>query len=189
VIGFRSISILSLGGNLSFRNGTPSETIVGAIRAIASSGQKIRAISRFFSTPCFPAGAGPDYINAAVSVQTDLTPGQLLDLLHRIEQQFGRSRQQRWGARTLDLDMVCYGDLIVPDRETQTRWQALPPDQQAKQAPQQLIVPHPRLQDRAFVLVPMMDIVPGWRHPVLEKTTRELCAALPLTDVLAVRPI
>lgn len=91
--------------------------------------------------------------------------------------------------RTLDLDLLAIGQAILPDRATYLDWQGMAPEAQANAVPQQLIVPHPRLQDRAFVLVPMADIAPDWLHPVLNQTTAQLCAALPRADVITVRPI
>ena len=149
----------------------------------------IRAVSRFFSTPCFPAGAGPDYVNAAALVETEAAPQEVLTLLHRVEADFGRARQQRWGMRTLDLDLVCWGDRVLPDAAAFDHWLNLPPDRQREAAPEQLILPHPRLQDRAFVLVPMAEVAPGWRHPVLGLTVNEMIERLPPDDVAAVTPL
>lgn len=156
---------------------------------LASRDVVIRAVSRFFWTPCFPAGAGPDYVNAAIAVETPLSPKQLLERLHEVEAAFQRERIQRWGMRTLDADLLCYDRLILPSLARQTLWRDLPAAEQVRATPDELILPHPRLQDRAFVLVPMADIVPDWVHPVLQETVRSLCAALPKDDKAAVRPI
>ncbi|MBB3984296.1 2-amino-4-hydroxy-6-hydroxymethyldihydropteridine diphosphokinase [Sagittula marina] len=107
--------------------------------------------------------------------------------MHEIEADFGRARLQRWGSRTLDLDLLAVGDTILPDPETYDTWQRLTPQEQTCQTPDQLILPHPRLQDRAFVLVPLMDVAPTWQHPVLRQSTAELCAALP--DHLRAEPV
>ncbi|KIC41829.1 2-amino-4-hydroxy-6-hydroxymethyldihydropteridine pyrophosphokinase [Ruegeria sp. ANG-S4] len=184
-----SEAVIALGGNLSLRGHGPRVTLEQSLSAMVEAGLVIRAASRFFATPCFPAGAGPDYVNAAVLIETDLDPGQLLDLLHRIEHDFGRAREQRWGMRTLDLDLVCWGDLVLPDELEHQRWLTLAPEDQVKSAPEQLILPHPRLQDRAFVLVPMADVAPDWSHPVLGLTARQMVAALPPADVAAVTPL
>ncbi|MEX0329683.1 MAG: 2-amino-4-hydroxy-6-hydroxymethyldihydropteridine diphosphokinase [Ruegeria sp.] len=184
-----SEAVIALGGNLSLRGHGPRVTLEQSLSAMVEAGLVIRAASRFFATPCFPEGAGPDYVNAAVLIETDLDPGQLLDLLHRIEHDFGRAREQRWGMRTLDLDLVCWGDLVLPDGREHQRWLTLAPEDQVKSAPDQLILPHPRLQDRAFVLVPMADVAPDWSHPVLGLTVRQMVAALPPADVAAVTPL
>jgi 2-amino-4-hydroxy-6-hydroxymethyldihydropteridine diphosphokinase len=149
------------------------------------------AKSRFFRTPCFPAGTGPDYVNAAcvLQVSADLSPRAILARLHDVEATFGRKRAQRWGMRTLDLDLLALGDSVLPDAATQTRWRNHSGADQAQLAPDQLILPHPRLQDRAFVLVPLADVAPDWRHPVLGLTVADMVSRLPAADRATVVPI
>lgn len=185
----RSKALIALGGNLTLRDLLPQETLMAAIRDIAEIDVHLRAVSRFFSTPCFPAGAGPDYVNAVVEIETGLSPLALLDQLHEIEARHARQRTERWGMRTLDLDLIAYGELILPDLATYAQWRDLPLEQQMQQAPDRLILPHPRLQDRAFVLVPLCDIAPDWCHPVLHKTAIQMRDALPKADIEAVIPI
>lgn len=185
----RAKIVLALGANLELRGNGPEATLRQALDALAAEGLVIRKVSRFFATPCFPVGAGPDYVNAAAMVETNMSPHTLLELLHRVEHQFGRARVQRWGMRTLDLDVICWEDLVLPDRHEFDRWRTLPPEEQIRATPEQLILPHPRLQDRAFVLVPMADVAPGWRHPVLGRTVREMLEELPAEDVAAVAPL
>jgi 2-amino-4-hydroxy-6-hydroxymethyldihydropteridine diphosphokinase len=142
------------------------------------------------ATPCFPAGAGPDYANAACVLDVgNHDAASILALLHRVEDRFGRRRAQRWGMRTMDLDLLALGDSVYPDRATQERWTALPAADQARLAPDGLVLPHPRLQDRAFVLVPLAQVAPSWRHPVTGRTVAEMLAALPLADRDAVVPL
>ncbi|MEW2912532.1 2-amino-4-hydroxy-6-hydroxymethyldihydropteridine diphosphokinase [Leisingera sp. JC11] len=185
----RKTALIALGGNLPADADAPQITLSKAIRALQSEDIALRCVSRFFQTPCFPAGAGPDYVNAAVSVETGLSAGDLLARLHQVEAQFARVREQRWGMRTLDLDLVDYGGAVLPDEAGYARWQGLPLDQQMQEAPGQLILPHPRIQDRAFVLVPLADIAPRWRHPVLQKSVTEMLAELPPQDVAEVAPL
>lgn len=184
-----SEAVIALGANLSLRGFGPKVTLSNALDAISRQGVVIRAVSRFFETPCFPAGAGPDYINAAALIDTEKTPAELLQLLHAIEHEFGRERIQRWGMRTLDLDLVCYGDNVLPNRTEYDRWLALSSEAQRQEAPDQLILPHPRLQDRAFVLVPMADVAPDWCHPVLGRTVAEMVSDLSAEDIAAVTPL
>lgn len=186
---FRSETLVALGSNLPNSGSSPQLTLGKAVAAMAAEGLVIRRISRFFATPCFPIGAGPDYVNAAVVVQTALPPQDVLHILHRIEAAFGRERVQRWGMRTLDLDLIMSGDRVIPDRAVQRRWARLPAERQAEAAPQELILPHPRLADRAFVLVPAADIAPGWVHPSEGVTLARLLARLPAGDIAAVTPI
>ncbi|MBE1285903.1 MAG: 2-amino-4-hydroxy-6-hydroxymethyldihydropteridine diphosphokinase [Rhodobacteraceae bacterium] len=187
--GIRSISHIALGGNLPSDVGSPRFTLSAAISRLSDHGMVIRAISRFFSTPCFPPGAGPDYVNAAVTVEYDGSAQQLLQELHDVEASFQRVRDQRWGMRTLDLDVLSFGDRVCPDLAGYEAWLNLPPEEQVKATPDQLILPHPRLQDRAFVLVPLNDIAPNWRHPVLGKTVRDMLEALPEAESREVVPI
>jgi len=85
--------------------------------------------------------------------------------------------------------LISYGDHVLPDVATQTRWMELPLSEQMTKAPDQPIVPHPRLQDRAFVLGPLMDIAPQWRHPVLGRTIAEIYAATPQNLKDEVKPL
>lgn len=185
----RKMSLIALGGNLPADADAPQVTLSKAISALQSDEVILRSVSRFFQTPCFPAGAGPDYVNAAVAVETSLSAGALLARLHEVEAEFARVREQRWGMRTLDLDLVDYGGAVMPDAAGFARWQGLPLEEQMKEAPGQLILPHPRIQDRAFVLVPLCDIAPRWCHPVLQKTVSEMLAELPAEQVAEVKPI
>lgn len=178
-----TLQLVALGANLSSPDCSLEQTIADAIKSLAKSGFLIRAVSRFFSTPCFPVGAGPDYVNAAVVVQSAWNAADALTQLHRIEADFGRERVQRWGQRTLDLDLLAMGDAVLPDVQGFHAWYALDPSLQAEAAPQSLVLPHPRLQDRAFVLVPLADIAAQWMHPVLQKSVTEMLEALPTADV------
>lgn len=183
--------LIALGANLPFGHMGPAATLQAALQEMPAQGLRLEAVSRFYATPCFPAGSGPDYVNAAalVAISDGSGPATLLQRLHKIEAVFGRERVQRWGMRTLDLDLLAFDDVVLPDPATQRRWLDIPPADQIGTAPDRLILPHPRLQDRAFVLVPLADVAPDWRHPVLGQTVAEMLAALPAADREAVRPI
>lgn len=88
-------------------------------------------------------------------------------------------RVHRWGARTLDLDLIAVGGKVLPDAQTHKYWRDMPLDQQKTKTPNTLILPHPRLAERAFVLVPMLEVAPDWCHPVTGASVRQMSDALP----------
>jgi len=180
---------IALGSNSADFPSVSADILHCAKLQISKDIGNISKSSNVFKTPCFPAGAGPDFANAVIAVSTDMDLHSILANLHRIEADFGRERTRRWGQRTLDLDILADGEVIAPDLHTYQSWKDLPLDQQAKLAPSELILPHPRIQDRAFVLVPWREIAPEWRHPVLGRTVSELCASLPEKDRAEVVPI
>lgn len=183
-------ALVALGANLPLADASPAETLRKALKALAAEGLSVLAVSPFYATPCFPAGSGPDYVNAAAVLDaTDQSASSILATLHAVEQHFGRVREKRWGMRTLDLDLLALGDSVLPDAATQDSWRALPPEAQIRATPDALVLPHPRLQDRAFVLVPLADVAADWRHPRTGETVAEMLAALPEADRAAVKPL
>lgn len=184
-------ALVALGANLPFEGETPAGTILQAVKMLAEEGLSVLALSPLYATPCFPAGAGPDYVNAAavLQVRPEVDAASILQRLHQVEGYFGRIREQRWGMRTLDIDLVGFGDSVLPDAATQDAWRNLPPEAQARTTPDRLILPHPRLQDRGFVLIPLCDIAPDWRHPLLGSTVAEMVAALPEAEKADIRPL
>jgi 2-amino-4-hydroxy-6-hydroxymethyldihydropteridine diphosphokinase len=151
-------ALIALGANL----GQPAETLRSALAALDADPElRVTAISGFYRTP--PLGPPqPDYCNACAALETGLGPDPLLERLLALETRFGRQRGERWGPRTLDLDLLAWGDRIHrSDR---------------------LTLPHPGLAARAFVLIPLHDIAPTWRHPLLLQTVSELLVKLPSGD-------
>lgn len=185
-----SAILIALGANLPNDFRAPEETLQLALADLAAQGFGVMAQSRFFTTPCFPAGAGPDYVNAAAVLRAPvgMGPGETLAVFHRIEADHGRARVSRWAGRTLDIDLLAWGESVLPDRATHDAWRVLPPERQAVETPDRLILPHPRLQDRAFVLVPLADVAPDWRHPTLDQSVQQMMEALPQTERDAVKP-
>ncbi|MDQ0992246.1 2-amino-4-hydroxy-6-hydroxymethyldihydropteridine diphosphokinase [Streptomyces sp. V3I7] len=132
-------AVISLGSNL----GNRLETLQGAIDALEDTpGVRIKAVSPVYETEPWGVdpGSQPSYYNAVVVLKTTLPPSSLLERAHAVEEAFNRVRDERWGPRTLDVDIVAYADVVSDDP--------------------QLTLPHPRAHERAFVLAPWFDIDP-----------------------------
>ncbi len=150
--------VIALGANLPSRAGAPRETLKAALDELSRSGVRIDAVSFYCVTKAWPDPADPPFVNAVARIATTLLPADLMELLHQVETKFGRRRAAKNAPRTLDLDLLDY-------------------DGRIESGPPRL--PHPRLSERGFVLVPLEDIAPGWRHPVTGQTVAALIAALP----------
>jgi 2-amino-4-hydroxy-6-hydroxymethyldihydropteridine diphosphokinase len=152
---------IGLGANLpSPEHGTPRETLEAAMRTLEARGLTIVARSGFYESEPVPVSDQPWYLNAVVEVATDLDAPATLALLHSVENAFGRVRAVRNEPRVLDLDLLDHRGI-------------------AREGPDSPVLPHPRLTDRAFVLLPLRDIAPQWRHPVSGRTVGELLESLP----------
>ena len=156
--------LIAIGANLPSRFGTPAETIEAAIEALNDEDVITLKTSRIWLTAPVPVSDQPWYHNAVVEVKTELDAFELLSLLHKIEASFGRVRYERNEPRVLDLDLIAYHDEVI-DRPS-------------------LIVPHPRMHERAFVLLPLQDVDPNWKHPIIDKTLAEMIDLIP-ADQLA----
>lgn len=182
--------LLGLGSSLSDRCRAPRDIVGAALdRLEALAGLNNFRRSRLYASPAFPPGSGPDFVNAAAAADGDLAPCEMLDLCHEIESVFDRRREGRWTPRTLDVDLLAVGDLVRPDARTQSSWRDLDPARQRQEVPEQLILPHPRLQDRGFVLVPLAEVAPDWTHPVTGLSVGAMRDALPPDALHGVRPL
>lgn len=150
--------IIGLGANLPSRFGPPEATLTAALAELERAELTVRARSRFWRTAPVPVSDQPWFVNAVAVIDTDLPPAEVLSRLHAIERAFGRVRGARNEARLIDLDLIAYGAVV----ETGA-----------------LTLPHPRLAARAFVLLPLQEVVPDWVHPVTGKALAEMIAALP----------
>ena len=166
--------LIALGSNISFGSTRPLEIIKRAIVELSKSDIHVVSLSRFYETPAYPEGSGPNFINSVVKAEAKYSSQQLLQKLHEIEERFDRQRDSRWVARTLDLDLLALGGHVLPNSKIFQQWLDLPLSEQRKKIPSELVLPHPRIQDRAFVLSPLLDIEPNWIHPILNKTVLQL---------------
>jgi 2-amino-4-hydroxy-6-hydroxymethyldihydropteridine diphosphokinase len=168
--------LLGLGANASGPWGAPGATLPRAIDELRQDGVCVLRASRTFSTAPHGPGLQDRYLNAVLLVATPLAPAALLRLLKRIERRAGRRLSGRkWGPRPLDIDILQYGGKRIG-------W---PP---RRREPGRLVLPHPEMHRRAFVLVPLLDVVPHWRHPVLDLGARALLVRLARNQVAGVRP-
>jgi 2-amino-4-hydroxy-6-hydroxymethyldihydropteridine diphosphokinase len=163
------VILIGLGANLASRAGPPATTIEAALSALETADVTIVARSPFYESEPVPRSDQPWFVNAVARVETALAPDELLARMHEIERTYGRIRRERNAARTLDLDLLDCDGLVCNRAD--------------------LLLPHPRMQERAFVLKPLHDLAPMWRHPVLGRTAAELLAALPEEARAAVRPL
>ncbi|MBM3485464.1 MAG: 2-amino-4-hydroxy-6-hydroxymethyldihydropteridine diphosphokinase [Alphaproteobacteria bacterium] len=153
--------LIAIGANLpTVRHGAPIEAARASIGRFADRGLEVVACSRWFKSAPVPASDQPWFVNAVARVATALAPEAVLASLHAIEAEFGRVRGARDAARVLDLDLLDYHGL-------------------RRAEPGGLILPHPRMVARAFVLLPLADIAPGWRHPVSGHDVATLIARVP----------
>lgn len=182
-------ALIALGANLPHGGAEPEAALRRALELLHGTATDVVAVSRFYRTPAHPPGSGPDFVNAAALLKTTLDPAELLAHLHAVEATLGRTRRVRWGPRAVDLDLLAMGDEVLPDVATQRAWAAQSPEAQRASAPDRLILPHPRLQDRGFVLVPLAEVAPAWRHPVLGLTVAEMLAALPGEALSGIMPL
>lgn len=163
--------LVGLGSNLPFL-GRPSEEVVSvAIGALSKLG-RLERVSSLYRSPAWPNDSDPPFVNAVAAISVDLAPLALLGALGGVEAGFGRRRGGRNEPRTLDLDLLDYEARI---------WVRAP------RSPLEL--PHPRLSERDFVLAPIAEIAPEWRHPVSGLSARALLSRLPADRTKAISAV
>ncbi|MCL4502231.1 MAG: 2-amino-4-hydroxy-6-hydroxymethyldihydropteridine diphosphokinase [Deltaproteobacteria bacterium] len=160
------LAYIGLGSNLD----DPATQLRRALKELAAIDEvEVREISSFYLNPPLGPKAQPWYVNAVAQVRTRLTPEELLRSLQRLETAMGRKRGERWGPRVIDLDLLLYGGEIIQTPE--------------------LVLPHPEMHRRAFVLAPLAEIAPEAWHPGLQKSVGRLLAELDPADREALKPL
>ena len=151
---------IGLGANLPFEGMSGPALLAQALSAVDAAGFIPLAVSNVWQTAAWPPSDQPDFYNAVAAVETgDVSPQVLFQSLRAIELRFGRERRERWAARTLDLDIIAMDGVAgVFDEVT---------------------IPHPRMHERAFVLAPLAEVAPDWRHPVSGLTAADLLKTVP----------
>lgn len=150
---------MALGGNLS----NPRTQFIKALNDLEALGHEILQVSGLWQNPSWPPGQGhPDYLNAVACLQTHASAQELLQLFKRLEVNYGRKLTQRNAPRPLDLDIIDFDGAVLEDKN--------------------LILPHPRMHARGFVLLPLADIAATWTHPILGLSVWDLIARLELSD-------
>ncbi len=160
------MAFIGLGANI----GEPRRQLAEALARLSATEEvEVVKASSFYLNPPLGPPDQPWYVNAVIQVRTRLTPEELLRVLHKVEQDLGRVRQERWGPRVIDLDLLLYNGVIFSG-----------PD---------LCLPHPEMHNRSFVLVPLVEIAPQAWHPALEKTASELLEKLDPGDRESVKKL
>jgi 2-amino-4-hydroxy-6-hydroxymethyldihydropteridine diphosphokinase len=158
--------LIGLGANVNGPWGNPSSTVKRALKELDRGATRLIRASRLSVTAPFGRPNQPDFVNAVASIETHLPPEALMRRLHTIEYAAGRRRGVRWGPRTLDLDLLAYHEVL--------RGPAFP----VVGGKRPLLLPHPGMSERLFVLEPLAEIAPAWRHPRTRETAREMLRKL-----------
>ena len=157
--------LIAIGSNLEGPWGLPLEAVQRAFDALDEPPLRLLRASRPIVTAPYGRTDQPDFVNAVAEIGTDLKPQALLQRLHAIERSAGRKRTLHWGPRTLDLDLIDYHGLVITADG-------------ATGSGRRLVLPHPGIADRTFVLQPIAEIAPDWCHPILGKTALSLLKRL-----------
>ena len=172
--------IVVLGSNLSSKFGNSAETLKKCVNDIRSY-RAIKSVveSKWYSSLSFLDEREPRYVNVGIELNTNLKPVELLNFTSGLENKYGRKRQERWGPRTCDIDILLCDQQILPSKLYFNKWLNLHLSDQIRLVPDELILPHPRLQERTFFLKPLNDLQPEWIHPFLKVKAKEMLDSLP----------
>jgi 2-amino-4-hydroxy-6-hydroxymethyldihydropteridine diphosphokinase len=151
--------LVALGSNRTGPWGSPHDTVTRALAKLNTGGLRLKRASRLLVSSPFGRTGQPPFVNAVALIETGFSASALLRRLHDIERMAGRRRGLRWGPRTLDLDLIDYRGLI-------------------RRKPSRPVLPHPGIAARIFVLAPVAEIAPDWRHPVSRQTAATLLRRL-----------
>jgi len=153
-----TVAIIGMGGNI----GDPRESLAGALKLLAGSFELLEVSSLYRTAAVGGPPGQPDCYNAVALVDTSLAPRKTLEVLHDMERRLGRVREEKWGPRIIDLDLLDHGGAVLDDGG--------------------LVLPHPMMHSRAFVLAPLREIAPAWKHPRLGLTPSQMLDNLPDKD-------
>ena len=176
--------IIVLGSNLPSEFGSSAETLKKCVDELRSF-QAIQSLSesKWYISPSLVDEREPRYVNVGVRFNTNLKPKDLLLFTSDLEIKYGRKRQKRWEPRTCDIDILLCDQLILPSKLLFEKWLKLDFLGQIESVPNELILPHPRLQERTFFLKPLNDLQPDWTHPFLEMKAKEMLDSLPPNEL------
>lgn len=150
--------VIAYGSNLSFGAKSASQALKAVVKVLGDNGIIMKKVSRLWASQAWPDPSQPPYVNAVMAVETRLEPVELMAVLHGVERQFGRERGEPNAPRTVDLDLIAYGQRVVDDGG--------------------LRIPHPRAHQRGFVMGPLSEILPDWVHPEYGRTAKDLFASV-----------
>lgn len=170
-------AVIGIGGNLPSLFGDCRQTLLESVSRIGDlSSVRLLSQSPIYRSEAWPLGCDqPDFANMAIGIEVGLNATELLEKLHNIENDMGRVRSERWGPRVIDLDLLAYGDLILPSAAL---WHSVEGSDDPAAFLDEATVPHPRLHKRPFAIIPFADVYPDWQHPVLHSTAENLAQAI-----------
>ena len=182
--------VVVLGSNLPSKFGNSAETLKKCVDEIRSH-PSIKSLleSNWYISSSLIDEKEPRYVNVGIRFNTNLNPIDLLNYTSGLEKRFGRKREKRWEPRTCDIDILLCNQLILPNKAHFQKWLKLDFSDQIKLSPNELILPHPRLQERTFFLKPLINLQPDWIHPFLGMKAKEMLDSLPPNELENIQEI